>query len=120
MFCICISIILDKAFDYDYVWGFCSEVFQISAHDEGGHTAQYQKLSSSQHYLHPVRHASTVTVQSQHVDMACVIRISHHKAVGDVSTLKRRLISARMDFAMFDFSFEFHPIFWFFDKQNNL
>ena len=52
--------------------------------------------------------------------MTGLIGISQRKAVKDVAILARRLILARADFVMLNFSFEFHTISWEFDKKKLL
>ena len=64
-----------------------------------------------------MRHASPGTVQLYSIRIAFLIRISHRKAVGDISMLESRVISSRMDLAISNFSFEFHTFLWDFDKQ---
>ena len=40
--------------------------------------------------------------------------------MGDAAMLERRLLSARIDFVMLNFSFEFHAVLWYFDKRKSL
>ena len=82
--------------------------FKALSSMDSGYCAQCHKLSSVQHALHLPIHAFPGTMQLQSMGITYLIGISYRKAVGNIDMQEKRLISARMDFVMLNFSFDFY------------